>query len=342
MPSSLSSLLADTLGLSEEHAHTLLERLAQAIRDHADETGVHVSGLGTFRRRDGALTFEPEDDLAQRVNQRYEGLEAEAAPSPPPPAEADDSSSPAVPLFSPRFSPPPPSRLTAPLALTALDESPPGPPAVWEPRPDGDADEDASDVPPSAPADAPSAEDEAGTAPQRPARDRSTGPRVAAAVFVVLFLLGAGWLLLGQQGIVSTPQSVVSGESPPPTAESSEGAASSASSAPTDTAPADTAAAADDTSGAPGASSDEPPADARWGLVVASRDTRTAAEGQATTFRDRLADRALSVTIQTGEADNTTRHRVVVGDFSSRDAALEAMDEYDALLPEGVWLLRLE
>lgn len=348
MPSSLSSLLADKLGLSEEHAHTLLERLAEAIRDHADETGVHVSGLGTFRRRDGALTFEPDDALAQRVNQRFEGLEPEASPAALSSASpADDASPQAHPpdaLLTPRFTPLSAEAVPDSPSLHVLDETLPGPPAVWAPHPPTSK-EGSQDAPARAPADEDGST--AGTSatsqrrPARPSRDRSTGPRIVAAALVVLFLLGAGWLILGQQGVVSTPQSVLLQQSEAPTtAESDE----TATPAPPTADTGDTAASApDDTTDTPtGTSPDEPAADGRWTLVVASRDTRTAAEDQADTFRVRLADIPLPINIRTAETDNTTRHRVVVGDFSSRDAALEAMDEHQSLLPEGVWLLRLE
>ena len=346
MPSSLSSLLADKLGLSEEHAHTLLERLAEAIRDHADETGVHVSGLGTFRRHDETLTFEPEDALAQRVNQQFEGLAPEAAPAAPKPSAPAPDSPRAAPIgnvLTPRLTVPPADDLPDASTLQVPEEDPPGPAAVWAPR-TSSHEEDSSRTPEPPPSDDETST-EAERAPSRrpsgrPSRDRSLGPRIVAAVLVVVFLLGAGWLVLGQQGLVPAPQSVFTQQTDAPASAGPNDATAPASpSADTTDTASSTAVDTTDTLGTPPNASQ---ADGRWALVVASRDTRPAAEDQADTFRVRLADISLPINIRTAETDNTTRHRVVVGNFSSRDAALEAMDEHQSLLPEGVWLLRLE
>jgi hypothetical protein len=328
MPSSLSSLLADKLGLSEDHARRLLERLAHTIRDHADASGVHVSGLGTFRDQDGTLTFEPADRLARRVNHRFEGLDAEPAASAPDGASARFLT-PLVTDTRPELPPDAPS-------LHAPEEPPSIPPAVWRPQsaaqetPAAPASSTSEDSPPSSETDT-----AAQRRPSRPDRDRSAGPRIAAAVLAALFLLSAGWLVLGHQGLVPTPHSVLSEQTEPPPSsgpdETSRAARPPADTADTTTASQDTTAAADTTAEAP-----------RWALVVASRNTRAAAEDQADTFRVRLSNLSLPINIRTAETDNTTRHRVVVGDFSSKEAALEAMDEHQSVLPEGVWLLRLE
>lgn len=336
MPSSLSSLLADKLGLSEDHAHRLLERLAHTIREHADATGVHVSGLGTFRDQDGTLTFEPADTLARQVNHRFEGLDAEPAASAP----GDLSDRLLTPLVTGTRPDAPPD---AP-SLQAPEDPLSIPPVVWSPH------STAQETPTGASASSltdesgPSSESDTDSPrrPTRPDRDRSAGPRIAAAILAALFLVGAGWLVLGQQGLVPPPQSVLSEQAETPSTAGPD-ETSRAAGPPADTADANpdtttTATASDDTT----AASDAPAHDQRWTLVVASRDTRTAAKEQADMFRVRLSDLSLPINIRTAETNNTTRHRVAVGDFSSREAALDAMDEHQSLLPEGVWLLRHE
>lgn len=347
MSAPLSSLIADKLGLSEDHAESLLKRLAQEIRSHADENGIHVSGLGTFRDDEGTLTFEPVPSLAQAVNEDFEGLEPIDAPTAPPPdapepAESGDRHM----TLSPLAPPPQLDRRPEAFSLQSSDASA-DQPEVWAPL--------NSSTAPSEPEESVSDDEPAEEASQtpstpktrtsRPQRDRSAGPRIAAGILVLLFLLGAGWLILGQQGLVSSPRSVFSegeGTATPPTEEQAE-ESSTADAATSDTsgASADTLQADSDTTGATEAPSTAVPA-ARWTLVVASRTARADADAQADTYRSRFSGSELSVRIRTTETDNTTRHRVVLGEFDSKANALEAMETHRSRLPDGVWLLRIE
>lgn len=350
MPSSLSSLLADKLDLSEEQAQELLERLSDAIRDHADATGVHVSGLGTFRQNDGTLTFEPAPSLARYVNQSFEGLPPEAASRLAPPDASEQTGAQASPSMADLLSPllTRPSLDAAPdaFSLTRPADSVPAPVDVWTslddspPHPEPEAASGANDA--SEGADDSSA---APTRPSRPRRGRRSGPRIAAAVLAALFLVGAGWLILGQQGVVPPPPSVLTSSTEAPTASNpggpSESSPASTDTAATDDTTTDETTSPSDTNRAEETSPDDQASTTQWALVVASRGSRSDAEDHLETYRSRLSDEDMSLDIRAAETDNGTRYRVAVGEFESRQAALEAMEEYQSQLPDGVWLLRL-
>lgn len=78
-----------------------------------------------------------------------------------------------------------------------------------------------------------------------------------------------------------------------------------------------------------------------WTVVVASTSDRASADAIAGEYRDRFGDASLSVNVRPGTVDNQTRYRVTVGQFRSRETALNAVDNYAAELPSDAWTLQL-
>lgn len=77
MDDSIIPLLAERLDVSESRARSLLNGMLEELRHHAAADGVHLSGLGTFEKEDGTLTFVPSAALRRHVNQQFEGLSPE-------------------------------------------------------------------------------------------------------------------------------------------------------------------------------------------------------------------------------------------------------------------------
>lgn len=77
MSAPIYSLLAEELDISEERAQKFLTAMLREVKKRAHRQGVRLPSLGTFREKEGHLTFEPADSLARTVNQRFEGLEDE-------------------------------------------------------------------------------------------------------------------------------------------------------------------------------------------------------------------------------------------------------------------------
>lgn len=80
----------------------------------------------------------------------------------------------------------------------------------------------------------------------------------------------------------------------------------------------------------------------RWGIVVASTQAENSAETSVQQYRDRLQSVFMPVRIVEAETNHGPRHRVVVGEFEDKEAARQAIKEYEEDLPPMEWLLRLE
>ena len=75
MPQDIIIAMARRLDVAEDDLRPTFETVVQRIRQQVGHYGyARVAGLGTFRSRDGALTFEPDAVLAEMVNHRYSGL----------------------------------------------------------------------------------------------------------------------------------------------------------------------------------------------------------------------------------------------------------------------------
>lgn len=77
MSEPLHSLLADELNVSKEKAETLLTAMLREVQKRARREGVRLPEFGTFRERNGRITFEASESLARAVNHRFEGLQSE-------------------------------------------------------------------------------------------------------------------------------------------------------------------------------------------------------------------------------------------------------------------------
>lgn len=209
-----------------------------------------------------------------------------------------------------------------------------------------------------------------------PATQRS-GLRTTIGVVVVLAALIGGWIFLGAQGTVPSPGSVIenvrasfSGDTEPPAvtpSDSDPSATSDASPPASDSSPPDPAESAasdessadesaddaltdDDTSSSTEApAADDTPATAPivpeeggWTLVVASRTSEQEAEAIRAQFATALQSVGVPVDVLPSEGSGgTTRYRVIVGQFSSQEAARRIQQEYSELVPDDAWPLRL-
>ena len=79
-----------------------------------------------------------------------------------------------------------------------------------------------------------------------------------------------------------------------------------------------------------------------WTIVVASELQRNSAERIVDNFTVQFADRQYPVGILTTSINGTTRHRVGVGQFSSRDAASAALRNFTGDFPNDAWLSKIE
>ena len=215
----------------------------------------------------------------------------------------------------------------------------------------------------------------ADVAPEQGATDGSptqrSGLRSAVGAIVLLAALIGGWIFLGAQGTVPGPGTVIenvrasfSGDTEAPAVTPSDSAPSTASdesgkpdladSPPesSDSAASDESIADESTDEAP--RSDEAPADddapsnpivpaeGGWTLVVASPTSEQEAEATRQRFATALGSVGVPVDILPGEDnDGTTRYRVVVGQFSSQEAARRIQQEYSEVVPDDAWPLRL-
>ena len=201
-----------------------------------------------------------------------------------------------------------------------------------------------------APADEASAGDAA--ARERPAAaSSSSGSGLAGwlAVLVVLLAGGVGaWFLFGQQGSEdgTSPEA-----SPAATASGARAGTTATDSAAQDTAAQDFA--AQDTADASPSPSEEAArayaqaerldrAEGGWTVVVASETTRDSARRTAQQFARQFQDQDYPVDVLEATVDGTPRYRVVVGQFSSREAASQSLQQRSGRFPPGAWNLRVE
>lgn len=98
MAVSITSLLAEELGVSERRARTLVRAMVDELRHRtAEGDDVEIPGFGTFAEEDGRLAFRPSESLARAVNHRFDGLDVEPVDRPglqptagPPPSDPND------------------------------------------------------------------------------------------------------------------------------------------------------------------------------------------------------------------------------------------------------------
>ena len=214
------------------------------------------------------------------------------------------------------------------------------------------------------------------TAPEPAEKKKSTTLRVLATLLILILVGGSAWYILGQRGMAprpgttfaqlktqvqalpivgSTDQSEATASSSSTssatgsTSDSASDSQSSGSSATSDPASettesseasSDPAATTTTTSG--GSSQNIDPAAGGWTIVVASRTNQSSAQTVVNDFRQRFSDQQVPIDVVAGNVENTTRYRVGVGQFESRDAAQQFLDEYSSELPDGAWSLRLQ
>ena len=249
-------------------------------------------------------------------------------------------------------------------ATKHVDQSPPtsdsDPFSDPEPAPDPEPTPDAPEEPQPAP---PASEE-----PTDDTETTSTTLRVLTSLLILLLVGGGAWYILGQQGMVPGPgttfaqlQSSSQGTTAQPNASSSTGTTNSSSGQTPETSAseeAETTANTDNAeSTAPSASSDSPsdettattdasprldPAAGGWTIIVASRTQQAPARTLASDFRQRFGDQQTPVGVLSGNVENTTRYRVGVGQFDSREAAQQFLDQHGSKLPDGAWPLRLQ
>jgi len=356
MSTPLHSRLARELDCSDQDAQRLLRRLAEKIRDQAPNEPVHLPPFGTFREENGTLSFEPSPSLARAANERYEGLEEEeidremsgvssqpsldeiidsALSRPAPPASASDAS----PLFGSFMEPidRPPSSVSvdAIAAVQPVDEVRALPRAVWAPRDTTAPAPDSSDAsaPDRPPRPSASSADQEASSPERFLL------RALLGGLALFFFVGAGWLLLGQQGVVPSPQSALQpAADEPASAPATKPAPPNEEASPPPDDESDPEPAPDPAIEADGINPDA----GGWTLIASSRTVPEPAEALASSLRTRLADRSVPVEVLTGTVDGTTRYRVAVGHYASREAALDAREDLTPLLPSEPWLLHFQ
>jgi len=197
--------------------------------------------------------------------------------------------------------------------------------------------------------------------PPSPSDESSSSPaRLLVTGLFVLLLLGGGWFVLGRTGTLPAPSTVLSpaaqalqsrlasddAASPPsPSSESTTSESNAASSQPDAS---DTGGPAPDRTDRPSqqeqsaASSGIDFSAGGWTIVVASRTSRSPAEDLRATYRDRFSGESPPVDILVGQAGGTTRYRVAVGQYGSREDARRALRTHQSNLPDGAWPLRLE
>ncbi len=80
----------------------------------------------------------------------------------------------------------------------------------------------------------------------------------------------------------------------------------------------------------------------RWGIVVASTRAESTAKTMVQRYRDRFSAASMPVSTVEAETDLGLRYRVVVGEFEDKEAARQAIREYEEGLPPMEWILRLD
>jgi septal ring-binding cell division protein DamX len=168
----------------------------------------------------------------------------------------------------------------------------------------------------------------------------------------VLLVVGlGGWFVLGQQGVAPGPvaafqQGGGSGNAPSEASTgapgSRSGAAAAADSAAADTAGSTTADPTTEEARAYAQAGRLDRAEGGWTVVVASETSRDTARRAAQQFARQFQDQDYPIDILEATVDGTPRYRVVVGQFSSREAAAQPLQRDGGPFPQGAWTLQVE
>lgn len=181
-------------------------------------------------------------------------------------------------------------------------------------------------------------------------------PRVLVTLLVLVLLGGGAWYILGQRGMVPPPGQTLSQLTGPSASNQAASSAEQQAAGPSGTSGAgtseqDASSSSEVSEGASDSSADSPggaaatgiePTAGGWTIVVASRADRAAATSLVDTYQQRFQNPRQPVDVVQGTVDNTTRYRVGVGQFSSRDAAEAFLKDNSDALPNGAWALALE
>ena len=181
-------------------------------------------------------------------------------------------------------------------------------------------------------------------------------PRVLVTLLVLVLLGGGAWYILGQRGMVPPPGQTLSRLTGPSASNQAASSAEQQAAGPSGTSGAGTSeqdapSSSEVSEGASDSSADSPggaaatgidPTAGGWTIVVASRADRAAATSLVDTYQQRFQNPRQPVDVVQGTVDNTTRYRVGVGQFSSRDAAEAFLKDNSDALPDGAWALALE
>lgn len=382
MPTDLYKQLAAELGLSPDEAESVLRDFLRDVRERtASGEDVSVRDLGTFSMDEGTLRFTPSPPLQKAVNYRNDHLAPltvrgsseppEASVPPPPPPEAseirpDD-------LLPPEEEPSSPLEEEETIEAEAAEEETPLPPdedEAFAPIEPPVEEEDAADTLASDDLEAPSLSDDwteeleadaasqesPSTSQEEDATSATTGQLVAFAASIVL-LAGLIWFVLGLQGVVTGPGALLGGNGDAAPAGADTVAATSAADpageseeeAATDDDADEGEAEEEDPEVEDAASADTPSMpptidrDAEgWTLVVASQPRPGDAKAVLETYQQRFAGENVPVDILTGTSGEEVRYRIAVGQYSSREDALAALEQLQDRLPDDAWLLRVQ
>jgi hypothetical protein len=172
------------------------------------------------------------------------------------------------------------------------------------------------------------------------------------AALAVLLVVGlGGWFVLGQQGVAPGPVATLqqgggSGNAPSEASTgapgSRSGAAAAADSAAADTAGSTTADSTTEEARAYAQAGRLDRAEGGWTVVVASEISRDTARRAAQQFARQFQDQDYPIDILEATVDGTPRYRVVVGQFSSREAAAQPLQRDGGPFPQGAWTLQVE
>ncbi len=358
MPTDLHLQLADELGVSPSEAERALADLLRDVADRARRgENVSLQGLGTFSADDeGTLRFAPSPPLQKAVNYRNEHLAPltigasgarpadDVEPPPEAPSPVEETSAPAE---DAAFAP------AEPLPADDLPDDEPTAPdvpseAAEPPQVEEAPDEGAEEV--AALSDEWTKELDEGATP--PPRRRTAASETASTAQIAGLVASTGllalllWFVLGTQGVVPGPSALWSSSASPP--ERADADTVAETSAAVDEPPADEAPPSE-AAEAGGQPADEapplPPTIDRsaggWTIVVASRTRPQDAERILEAFQLRFRRDELPVDILTGSAGDQIRYRIAVGQYPSREAALDQMRALRDRLPDDAWPLRI-
>lgn len=371
MSAPIHVLLAEKLDVSEERAQELLQNLVQEIRTQVPESGLSLPGLGTFEENEGEITFQSAPSLAQIVNHRFEGLESADLSTVPENQGKDDIESAFLSEGSSSThgggestARPGEGEKTEDEESTPSDVSPEKREEssdTWDflyEVAEEEAEESTTEI--DELMSSPVAETEAESGAEETSTDRSsvksasstedvresawTDPfRLVVGVLLLTVLVATGWFLVNRTGVFSGSES-----GPPPSAVEDGDTAPSPSDAGPTSAESSPESSSEDETSTPSEStteSDQTTADGAdpgaggWTIVVASLDDPSDAESYAEKYRNQLADLGQPVNVIESPVDNTTRYRVVVGQYGSREQVLSALKEHEDELPQGAWAL---